>query len=301
MARITNLHGAPDSLAAFARAPHYDSGDSDFTVTQLIDSPRIRILRNKHESEIEEDCYDSVFRLIGTAVHSISETHAPDHVISEKRFFIERDGLKISGAVDALYADGPDGNLTIGDFKFTATRSLEHTESWESQLNLYALLVEEATERTVDKLEVYALLRDWSFRRAGHDEDYPQRSGITVPIDLWSKERREEFLTERLKKHVAADGATDFTGEPPSCTQEETWETPTKWAVMQKERKRALRLLDSREDALEFISEKHPDSSRVHIERRDGERIRCAHFCNVSKFCIQWRAFKQRQEEEHGN
>jgi histone H3/H4 len=297
---ITNKHNAPQSLVDFAKKPHYFRGDSDYTVTQLIDSPRIRILRDWHSDKIEDDVYENIFRLVGTAIHSIVEDssdsakhwHPKATSVKEERIFIEREQSKVSGAIDIQYRN-EDGTLTIGDYKFTSSHSLRFPEKWEKQLNLYRFLVENANGNTdhpvVSRLEVYAILRDWSFRTAQRDRDYPQTPGVTVPIRLWSKDETEDYFSDRLNVHMSADLSTEFAGSPPSCTKEDMWEKDPTYAVKKKDRVRAVRVLDSMEEATQYLFDK--DDDKLFIEKREGERTRCQHFCDVAKFCDQWCGF----------
>ena len=81
----------------------YDAGDSDFTPSVWIDSPRIAQLTKIHKDEIEESISDKAFALLGTAVHVMLERAAEhaDNVITEERVFYDHSsGLRISGAID---------------------------------------------------------------------------------------------------------------------------------------------------------------------------------------------------------
>jgi hypothetical protein len=69
--KITNKYGAPEELyKAACFDDHVTKGD--ISVTTLIGSPRVRML--KADNEIEEDVNDHVFMMLGTAVHSMMET-----------------------------------------------------------------------------------------------------------------------------------------------------------------------------------------------------------------------------------
>ena len=84
---ITNKFGLPEPIANFARADKYTKGASDISVTTLIDSPRINILRNNYSDKIDVDVSDMVWALFGTAVHRVLEsTDESDNVIVEERY-----------------------------------------------------------------------------------------------------------------------------------------------------------------------------------------------------------------------
>lgn len=304
MTPVTNRHNAPAPIVRYAKNPHYDSGDSDYTVTQLIDSPRISILRTQHADEIDDDPYENLFRLIGTAIHSAFEraylgAEEKFTYLAEERIYIKCGDTKISGAIDLQTGDESIKGVVIGDYKFTAVYSLGFQDKWEKQLNLYALLHDVAKPREwpVKRLEVYALLRDWSFRTAKRDRRYPQTPGVTVEIKLWDRDVTETYFHERLAKHEASLFCYEQTGSPLPCTKEEMWEKDSKFAVLSESRittaenkgtvARAVRLLDSMEEAEEYASD-NPD---YFVEERPGERTRCENFCEVSRFCNQWKEY----------
>ena len=55
---ITNNHNLPQSFVNFARNDKYSKGQSDISVTTLIDSPRVRLLREAKSSEMTSDAAD---------------------------------------------------------------------------------------------------------------------------------------------------------------------------------------------------------------------------------------------------
>jgi hypothetical protein len=95
--KFTNNHNLPESFVNFVRADKYSRGDADISVTQLIDSPRVRLLRNDKADEMETDVSDRVWSLFGTAVHHILESTNASHAVTmEERLFMEVDGWKLS-------------------------------------------------------------------------------------------------------------------------------------------------------------------------------------------------------------
>ena len=74
--KITNKYGAPAELyKAACFDDHVTKGD--ISVTTLIGSPRVRML--KGANEVEEDVNDHVFMMLGTAFHSLMETATYTH------------------------------------------------------------------------------------------------------------------------------------------------------------------------------------------------------------------------------
>ncbi len=71
--KITNNFGMPQPFVDFAINDKYSKGKADISVTTLIDSPKIRLMKEKHDHQIEVDAVDMVWALFGTAVHSVLE------------------------------------------------------------------------------------------------------------------------------------------------------------------------------------------------------------------------------------
>lgn len=87
---LTNKLGLPDTIV---KACSYDSHKvaGDLSVTQLIDSPRVRILKRKHD--YEEDVSDMLFALMGTALHHILERANIDQV-RQRAFMLTVDTIQ---------------------------------------------------------------------------------------------------------------------------------------------------------------------------------------------------------------
>ena len=84
--KITNKFNLPEAIYEAVKNDGYTRGDSDISVTQLIDSPYIRELKNNHNSEIEEDATDRIWSLLGQAVHTILE-RADTEDLKEERLY----------------------------------------------------------------------------------------------------------------------------------------------------------------------------------------------------------------------
>jgi len=205
--RLTNKYGAPDVFISAIEADPYDKGEADFSVTGLLQPPQIARLWDEHEDKITSDVRDEVWKLLGSGVHAVLEGHGDGTV--EQRLFSEHDGVKISGAVDLV----KDGHVT--DYKvtsvYTATKSLK--SDWESQLNLYAwLLGKNGTE--TNSLTIVAICRDWTKSRRWQ-KNYPESPIVSIPVPLWSPERQERFVSQRIAIHTK--------DETTPCTDEERW------------------------------------------------------------------------------
>ncbi|MBT4886517.1 MAG: hypothetical protein HON07_04815 [Planctomycetaceae bacterium] len=287
---ITNNFKLPEFVVDALTFSDYSRGDSQISVTQLIDSPRIVQLQKQFADEQKKDAVDFVWSRFGTSVHNMFEESlkaAESDAITEERLFTEWRGWTLSGAIDVqeIHDDG----VTISDYKVTSVWSVINDKpSWHKQLNSYAYLVRKAKGQTVKKLQIVALLRDWSRRKAEQERNYPSAPVVVIDIPLWSNEEQDKYVDEQMDKHVGAefDAATEQTLI--ACTGEEMWEKATVYAVMRKGRKSAIKLFPTEvdaEDRLASLDKTH------YIETRAGEKTRCAgDWCGVSQWCDQYQA-----------
>lgn len=285
--KITNKHGLPESFVAFANADNYSAGNADISVTSLIDSPRIRLMRMENRGIMETDVVDMIWPLFGTAVHGILEASSDgENVVQEERLFHEYNGWTLSGAIDHQEIDGDD--VVITDYKVTSVWSVMFGKSeWELQQNCYAQLVRDAKGKNVTSIRICAILRDWNRRTAQMQADYPDAPVVVIELPLWSAEKAKAYIEHRVALHQDADLRHDLEGEFPVCSDEERWLRGEKWAVKKKRAKRATKLFDSEMDAIEFAK---TDSDLI-VEHRPGEFVRCnGDYCGVSQFCDQFKS-----------
>ncbi len=122
MSNITNKHNLPQTLVNLAKRDNYSRGNARISVTQLIGSPRIRILTAEKQAEIVTDVSESLWSLLGRALHSVVEQGADETNIPEERLFTEVAGWRLSGGVDLqLLGNNSDGARQVGlsDYKMT--------------------------------------------------------------------------------------------------------------------------------------------------------------------------------------
>ena len=283
---ITNNHNLPQSFVNFARNDKYSKGQSDISVTTLIDSPRVRLLREAKSSEMTSDAADMIWPLFGTAVHHILESASEDEgVILEERLYATVNDWILSGAVDHQKIEG--NSISITDYKVTSVWSVIHGKiEWEQQLNCYAFLSQKNKGMKVKSLQICAILRDWNRREAERRDDYPQAPVILVDIPLWPDTKRIEYIKERVEMHQDAQINFDLAQMFPPCSDEERWKRGEAWAVKKKGNKRAQRVFDNEASAGEFMK----DKENLEIEHREGEYVRCkGDYCGVANFCSQFK------------
>ena len=290
--RVTNNYGLPETITNVLARPQYSKGKANLSVTELMSSPRIVQLKRKHWEELTEDASDMVWSLFGTAIHNILEHGKDEHHIVEERVFIQVDGFTISGAIDLqeVYEDG----TVLSDYKTTSSYSVMNQKiDWEYQLNCYAYLLHKAKGVTVKKLQIVAIVRDWS-RRDTVREGYPKAPIVVIDIPLWSVERQEAYIKQRIHLQESAFFDIEVGSEVAECTPEEMWEKPEYFAVKKDGGVRAKSVHEKREDAeraLAQANEKAKKGETFLIEHRPGARTRCEGFCQVAAFCSQHKKY----------
>lgn len=294
--QVTNHDKLPEPLVRAIQNDAYSKGDADYSCSELIDSPRIVLLKQRHYDEITEDAADGIWRLLGKLGHKLAEQAGADNALLEERLFMEVAGRRISGASDVAQWVYEDGKIT--DYKFTSVWTAvfgDRIREWEAQQNIYAELFERHGF-PVAALEICAIYRDWRPKEAlQRGKDYPPRAQI-IPLKLWPREKRVAYIVARVEAMKAAEPLPD--DQLPHCTPEEMWERPTKYAVMKEGRKTALRVLDTLQSADGFLKqeEKRPKAGVLYVEKRPGSRPRCEDYCPAKGRCNQYAEYKAAQQ-----
>jgi hypothetical protein len=287
--KLTNKYNLPQTFVNVLNRPTYTKGKAHLSATEIINSPRIVQLKKIHWDNLEEDVADKVWAIFGTAVHAVLELGKDDHHIIEQRLHANVDGWDISGAIDLQRVE--DDGIIVADYKTTGAWSVMNDKpEWEQQLNIYAWLVEKVKKVPVKKVEIIAIIRDWSRKDAEKKEGYPKAPIETINVPLWTFEQRENFIKERIQLHSNALFAAETSDDLPECSPSEMWEKPAFWAVRKIGNKRATAVFDTEDKALAKIEEL---GKGYEIEFRPGERTRCANFCQVRDFCGQWKEYNK--------
>lgn len=290
--QITNKFGVPETLMSLARRDYYSKGKADYSVTEIISSPRIKRLQAKHWHEMEQDVADMLWSLMGSALHVVAERGETENHVTEERLTVEIDNVTLSGAIDLQHIVG--NKCVITDYKFTSVWSVMNDKpEWVTQQNIYAWMVSKVKGVEVTDVRICALLRDWS-RRDMVKEGYPPAPVYMVDLPLWPLEKTEAYIKERIALHQQAKFLADMEDELPLCTDEDRWVRGDKWAVMKEGRKTALRVFEVKEEAEEYLKTNVPTKEKAYVEYRKGEPIRCTgNFCSVAQWCSQY------QQENH--
>ena len=285
---ITNKHGLPDTLMALATSEYYSKGDADYSVTEIISPARIARLRRKHYTQMTQDVSDMMWQLLGSALHVVAEKGQTEGYITEERLYADIDGVTLSGAID-IQKVTPQG-IEITDYKFTSAWSLRQDKfEWDAQQNIYAYLVRRVKKLPVTKVQICALVRDWSRREAAIKPSYPQSPIVVIDLKMWTNEETEKYIRERLNAHRDSKVSADWNEELPPCNEAERWSRDTQYAVKREGRKTAIRVLDNAEAAEAMALDE-----KGYVEVRKGESVRCTgNYCGVNEWCSQYQQSKE--------
>lgn len=300
--KVTNPNGVPQAMVE-AVTPDQDRGldPARLSITDLINPPIMRLLRHRHWHEMEETVDSRVWLLLGVAVHEYLDRHTPG--ASEVKMEVKYDKYMLVGVADIIEGS------TIADYKVTSVFSflLGEKIEWEQQLNCYAWMLKKVADRDgadfpINKLKIVAILRDHKPSLALRDHEYPQSAILQKEIRLWSKEEQDSFIIDRVEAHHRASmGVVD------PCTPAERYHKDDKYAVKVEGNIRAKRVLDTQEDAENWVKEynskmsmKKKSPEKLVIEFRPGEDTRCLRFCPVRNFCEFNRYLGQPAPEDDG-
>ena len=276
---ITNELNLPQAFVQMAQRDEYETANNEYRVTSLLKGIRETELERRHSREIKRDVSDMVWLLFGTATHSILERQKEgDREIKETRLKMEMDGIVLSGQFD-LYNEEEE---RITDYKTASVWKIIYGnyEDWRRQLLIYAYMLRDAGF-PVKRGRVVAFLKDHSKRDAKVKAEYPKLP--VQPVDFTFSERDFQEIEVWLKEKIAeVKRARELPDDRlPLCTQEERFNSGDKYAVMKKGRKTALRVLDSKEEAEQWMASNGGDS----IEIRPGEDKKCQDYCAAKEFC----------------
>lgn len=298
--KITNKLGLPEPIVRAIENSGYSPGESDITVTGLIEPIQLHALKEKHKDEIVEDAANLIYSLQGQSIHTILERAGglleEGKYVIEKRFYGIFEGWKLGGQIDLFDVE----RGLLQDYKITSVYSVRDgiKEEYAQQLNINAQLLR-MNGYVVRGLQIVAILRDWSkgehqreaakAKEAGYTCKYPSNQVIVLDVALVEPGMVESYIVDRIIEHREAKQVSEKGEVLPSCTQEERWTRPDQWAVMKKGQKRAAKLFNSEEAAELYLEE----IGASHIETRKGESIRCESYCSVKNFCEQYKKSKK--------
>ncbi len=271
---LTNTYNLPDAILQAVKNDPYKGG-GDISVTKLIDAPQRRQLISKFKDAIVEDVSDRVWSLLGQAVHTILERANKSDIV-EERLYAEVNGWQLSGQFDRIDLHG----TTLDDYKVTGVYKAMagDVKDWTWQLNILRWLAIQNGHK-VDGLRIIAILRDWKKSESQRKQNYPIAPIVSIDIEVLPDDVIYQYICERISLHQKASA-----GEQVLCTDDERWYEGTKWALMKKGGKRAIRVYENKDEI------ESPIADGFFIEERKGGYKRCAEYCEVAPFCDQYQA-----------
>lgn len=281
--KITNKLDLPTPFVD-AVSRDYEYVDKRYSVTSLLKGYREILLTRRHFGEIEQDVADSIWLILGTAVHKILEESKEefDELKETKIYYEFPNGYTLSGQQD-LYSES---KKRITDYKTGSVWKVifDDWDDYRTQCLYYGLLFRKIGFE-VTNAEIVMILKDYSKTKAKTDLNYPEYPVYVKHFDFTDEEFKEaeEEIINKFNVLAALENVPDE--ELPLCTKEERWATEDKFAVMKKGNKRAVKVCDSQIEAQEYLDSGKGD----YIEQRPGEDKKCPEYCSCCKFCSYWR------------
>lgn len=278
----TNKRGLPEPLLNAVKNSGYDfdvTNPETISVTQLIDAPYQRKLRQLHDAEIEIDIADEMYALDGNAMHYILEK-AGSQFVTELRLTKEiyaGQGRKmtLSGKFD-LY--DPKSRV-LWDYKKTSAWVFVNNalgkESWEAQLNVLKYLMRDYN-MPVDSIKICAFVRDWSFADSKTVKGYPQDELLIIDIPIWSEVQVVSYIQDRIQLHLDPDAK--------HCNDYERWTKKSVFQIKKDEETRSIKNYDTLGEAK--LDERVREKGYIVFEKK-GEDTRCVkrNYCKVKQWC----------------
>lgn len=286
----------------------YSDMGSDYSVTTLLQPPRLVQLERRYKKEIEtlpttgEDLQKALGSFRGNAIHDRFErmlyrfmaNHPDSGYLIERRLWDRIRERKISGKFDC-FLDG-----CLYDFKTTSVwkKLFGDHKAWEEQLNAYAYLLRTTVNPPVrvNRLAIIAWYMDFQKTKV-FERGYPKTEVEEIEIsNIWAPNVQEDFLFSRIELHKENEQLAD--DQLTHCTKEDRWEKDTVYAVRDPNKPdKAIRLKPSQEEAEKYIAwgkkMKKPNADKWFVELRPGRRVRCEDWCKINVFCDQYQEYMQ--------
>lgn len=279
---LTNHLNLPEQIVNAVKKDDYNNNGT-YSATTLLKDPKEIILFNRHKDEITEDVSEHVYSLLGTSVHYILEkAEEGENQFKEERLYYKFGDDTISGKFDFYDME----EEMLGDYKVTTVYKylLGDNEHYRFQLLTYAYLLRK-NGFPCKGGRIYQIFRDWQRSKAKFDKSYPQKPVNVITFRFYDKDFTyiENEIQQRLANIHKYEGFAD--DEIPICSKENRWATDDKFAVMKKGRKSAMRVLNSKEEAEEWMK----NNGGEFIQERPAESRKCVDYCSCCEFCNFWR------------
>lgn len=302
--KLVNDIAAPEPVVAMIRefqARYVEGRDAeqktDYSVTTLLQPPLKVQLERRHDAELEVKVSDMLYALSGTSMHLALEMAGKNLGLAyevERRLYTDVGGKTISGAIDLIH-HAPEGTI-LYDYKEVSVWEVMRGVKPEkvAQLNLLAELWRRNGNANPAALKLWFRFRDWSPTERLRMKDYPPAKAMTYDVPIWPREEAVAYLRERVALHRAAEPLLDR--DIPVCSREERWQETAKWAVMKEGRQSAVRVLESKPEAIALVNEK---GKGYYIQERPSEAKRCLYWCPARPVCPFGKTLTETVREEN--
>lgn len=289
--KITNNLNLPKPFVD-AVSRNYQYKEKRYSVTEMLKGYKEIILNRRHFDEMEQDVADSIWLIFGTAVHKVLENakEADDELKETKIYYEFPNGYTLSGQQD-LYSESL---KRVTDYKTGTVWKVIYDEwdDYRTQCLDYGILFRKLGFE-VTNAEIVMVLKDWSQTKAKTTPDYPKFPVFVKHFDF-TEEEIEEEEKRILQKFEMLDLLNNLEDdEILECTPEERWATRTKYAVMKKGRKTAVKLCDTELDARQMVI----DGKGDYVDAREGEDKKCLDYCPCAKWCHYYRNKYEQKDE----
>lgn len=280
--KITNKLGLPDMLQR-AVEKEYEYRDKRYSITSLLDPDRVLMLKRRHNDLITQDVSECIWMLFGTVTHYALETGIElkeNEYVEEHLEYTFDSGYTLSGIIDHVYD-------YVDDYKTTSVWTViygSNNEHWKKQLQMGAYLHYKKHGKWFNKGRIIAILKDFNKNDAKVKNNYPKLPVEVIEFDLGTPEEIEEWIIKRFERVALLEKLSDL--DLPLCTDEERFNSGTKWAIKKKKNKTAFKVFDNVDEARELLitlQQKYPNEYEM-VERL-GEDKKCMAYCNCCNFC----------------
>jgi hypothetical protein len=214
--QLTNKYNLPSAIFNAIKNDDYSRGDSDYTCTELIQPPKITVLKQRHREELSEDISDVLYRLYGKLIHKIIE-EANENELVETRYYGTYLGKKISAQIDSLCLY----QGVLSDFKFTSWFPFkfgsEPKQEWILQLNTQLDLLRKSG-LDANEIQIVGLIRDWKESEAKRISGYPQIQIAAMKIPIMAPKQIQLWIRNRIREIEEAKESL------PNCSKEDNWD-----------------------------------------------------------------------------
>jgi len=298
------------------------SKSGDYSVTDLINPPRICHLKRRHKKEIKPALESMISSMMGTALHEYYEKyldmwadkHDYDGYTLEQQcsmdFIVkEPDGFPgkrtVSGRLDIL-----EGN-TITDLKTAKVWKLifdPTLKDYHEQQNMYRYLLKKTKDVDIEFLKIVMVYKDWQKGNAQRDPiNYPTKQMLEYDLSVWGYTETYQLMYNRLQSLVNTEDLKD--DALPVCNRDERWErhaegTQINYGIMKNPKaKRATKVVKggTLDEAIAVANTLKGMTADSVIEIRYARPTRCIDWCEVAPFCNWYQDWASKNDSEKYN